>query len=62
MDGIFNPEVEHPILDELVPHGPAVGEKPANSDLLWRTRNKTDIKKFSRSGDAAGLFSALDLR
>ena len=52
MDGVSNPAVEHPILDELVPHGPAVGEKPANSELLWRTRNKTDIKKFSISGAA----------
>ena len=45
-------EFEHPILDELVPHGPSKGERPANGELLWRTKSKTDIGKFSRSGSA----------
>ena len=45
-------EFKHPILDELVPHGPPKGERPANGELLWRTKSKTDIGKFSRSGAA----------
>ncbi|MCY4259354.1 MAG: hypothetical protein OXC91_03725, partial [Rhodobacteraceae bacterium] len=45
-------EFQHPILDELVPHGPPNGDHPANGELLWRTKRKTDISKFSRSGAA----------
>ena len=45
-------EFEHPILDELVPHGPPNGDRPANGELLWRTKSKTDIGKLSRSGAA----------
>ena len=45
-------EFKHPILDELVPHGPPNGDRPANGELLWRTKSKTDIWKFSRSGAA----------
>ena len=52
VDGDSLGEFEHPILDELVPHGPPKGERPANGELLWRTKNKTDIGKFSRSGAA----------
>lgn len=51
-DGRRYTEFEHPILDEIVPHGPPKGDRPANSELLWRTRNKTDIGKQARSGDA----------
>ena len=52
VDGDSFGEFEHPILDELVPHGPPKGERPANGELLWRTKSKTDIGKFSRSGAA----------
>lgn len=52
LDGRNYPEFEHPILDEIVPHGPPRGDRPANSTLLWRTGSKTDIAKQSRSGDA----------
>ena len=45
-------EFEHPILDELLPYGPPRGERPANSELLWRSKNKTDIRKLCRSGAA----------
>ncbi|MBJ2153542.1 Hint domain-containing protein [Tabrizicola fusiformis] len=51
-DGREYAEFEHPILDEIVPHGSPRGERSANSKLLWRTRSKTDIVKQSRSGDA----------
>jgi hypothetical protein len=51
-DGRDYAEFEHPILDEIVPHGPPRGERSSNSMLLWRTRTKTDIAKQSRSGDA----------
>ena len=52
VDGDSFGEFGHPILDELVPHGPPKGERPANGELLWRTKGKTDIGKFSRSGAA----------
>lgn len=51
-DGRSYAEFEHPILDEIVPHGPPRGERPSNSSLLWRTRSKTDIAAQARSGDA----------
>lgn len=51
-DGRSYSEFEHPILDEIVPHGPPRDERPSNSVLLWRTRRKTDIAKQRRSGDA----------
>jgi hypothetical protein len=51
-DGRDYAEFEHPILDEIVPHGPPRGERSTNSMLLWRTRTKTDIAKQRRSGDA----------
>ena len=51
-DGRDYAEFEHPILDEIVPHGPPHGERPSNSTVLWRTRTKTDIARQSRSGDA----------
>ena len=51
-DGRDYAEFEHPILDEIVPHGPPRGERSSNSMLLWRTRTKTDIAKQRRSGDA----------
>ncbi|MFE1597523.1 hypothetical protein [Methylobacterium sp. ID0610] len=51
-DGRSYAEFEHPILDEIVPHGPPRGDRPSNSSLLWRTRNKTDITRQSRSGEA----------
>lgn len=51
-DGRNYPEFEHPILDEIIPHGPARGERPANSSVLWRTRTKTDIGRQTRSGEA----------
>lgn len=52
LDGRSYAEFEHPILDEIVPHGPPKGDRPSNSELLWRTKNKTDIGKQARSGDA----------
>ena len=58
VDGQSYVEFEHPILDELVPHGPPDGAHPANSELLWRTRNKTDIGQFSRTGAADDPASA----
>jgi len=58
VDGQSYIEFEHPILDELVPHGPPDGPHPANSELLWRTRNKTDIGQFSRTGAADDPASA----
>lgn len=51
-DGRKYAEFEHPILDEIVPHGPPRGDRPSNSSLLWRTHNKTDIVRQSRSGKA----------
>lgn len=51
-DGRDYAEFEHPILDEIVPHGSPKGDRSSNSTLLWRTRSKTDIAKQSRSGDA----------
>lgn len=51
-DGRHYAEFEHPILDEIVPHGPPRGERVSNSTLLWRTRTKTDIAKQRRSGEA----------
>lgn len=51
-DGRDYAEFEHPILDEIVPHGSAKGERRTNSELLWRTQNKTDIGRQARSGDA----------
>lgn len=51
-DGRDYAEFEHPILDEIVPHGPPRGERSSNSMLLWRTRTKTDIANQRRSGDA----------
>lgn len=57
-DGRDYPEFEHPILDEIVPHGPSRGDRPSNSALLWRTRSKTDIATHKRSGDADDPTSA----
>ncbi|WP_106640612.1 hypothetical protein [Allosphingosinicella vermicomposti] len=51
-DGRDYAEFEHPILDEIIPHGPARGDRPANSSVLWRTRTKTDIGRQTRSGEA----------
>ena len=42
-------EFEHPVLDELLPYGPALGERSANSELLWRSKNNTDIRKLCRT-------------
>jgi hypothetical protein len=52
IDGRDYAEFEHPILDEIVPHGSPRGDRSSNSTVLWRTRKKTDIAKQSRSGDA----------
>lgn len=51
-DGRDYAEFEHPILDEIIPHGPAHGDRPSNSSVLWRTRSKTDIGRQARSGEA----------
>ena len=51
-DGRDYAEFEHPILDEIVPHGSPRDERSSNSTLLWRTRSKTDIARQSRSGEA----------
>jgi len=51
-DGREYAEFAHPILDEVIPHGPADGDRPSNSSALWRTRTKTDIGRQARSGEA----------
>lgn len=51
-DGRDYAEFEHPILDEIVPHGPVRGNRPSNSTVLWRTWSKTDIGRHARSGEA----------
>ncbi|WP_373490744.1 hypothetical protein [Parasphingorhabdus sp.] len=51
-DGHTYAEFEHPILDEIVPHAPPKDDRSSNSELLWRTRSKTDIGKQARTEDA----------
>ena len=51
-DGQSYVEFEHPILDELIPHGPPKGDRPSTGKLLWRSKSKTDIGELSRSGAA----------
>lgn len=66
IDGEFYPEFRHPVLDEVIPHGPPSGKGVANSSLLWRTHRKTDIGKQARTGSAddpaKGRFFAFELR
>ena len=45
-------EFDHPILDELLPYGPPRGERPPKSELLWRSKNRTDIRQLARTGEA----------
>jgi hypothetical protein len=51
-DGQTYTEFEHPILDEIVPHGSARDGCRENGSLLWRTKSKTDLGELSRSGAA----------
>lgn len=51
-DGRSYAEFEHPVLDEIVPHGTPLAGCPENGRLLWRTKSKTDLGKFSRTGAA----------
>lgn len=66
VDGEYYPEFRHPVLDEVVPHGPPAGNGGTNSALLWRTHRKTDIGKLARDGTAddpaRGNFYAFELR
>ena len=65
-DGKSYPEFRHPILDEVVAHGPPSGVGNSNSSLLWRTLRKTDIVRQARSGTAddpsLARFFAFELR
>jgi hypothetical protein len=56
LDGSTYAEFEHPVLDEIVPHGSARSGCPQNGRLLWRTKSKTDLGAQSRNGlaDDAG--------
>jgi hypothetical protein len=51
-DGRTYTEFEHPVLDEIVPHGTATTGCRENGHLLWRTKSKTDLGEFSRNGSA----------
>ena len=51
-DGQTYTEFEHPILDEIVPHGSARDGCRENGHLLWRTKSKTDLGELSRTGAA----------
>ena len=51
-DGKSYAEYEHPILDEIIPHGSPKEGCPDNGQLLWRTKSKTDLGELSRSGAA----------
>ena len=51
-DGRTYAEYEHPILDEIIPHGSPKEGCPENGQLLWRTKSKTDLGKFTRNGSA----------
>jgi hypothetical protein len=51
-DGRSYTEYEHPILDELVPHGSPKNGCAEDGTLLWRTKSKTDLGKFTRTGAA----------
>lgn len=66
LDGEFYPEFRHPVLDEVIPHGPPSGKGVTNSSLLWRTHRKTDIGKQARTGSAddpsKARFFAFELR
>lgn len=65
-DGAVYPEFRHPVLDEMVPHGPPFGSRMTNGSLLWRTHRKTDIGRLSRSGTAddpsLGQFYSFEMR
>lgn len=66
LDGQVYPEFRHPVLDEVVPHGPPNGLSGKTAALLWRTHRKTDIGKLARSGLAddpsQGKFYTFELR
>jgi hypothetical protein len=51
LDGNTYDEFRHPCLDETLPSGPCVGSE-GRSELLWRVRTKTDLRKISRTGQA----------
>jgi hypothetical protein len=51
-DGRAYAEYEHPVLDEILPHGSPRDGCRENGELLWRTKSKTDLGKFSRNGSA----------
>lgn len=46
-DGATYAEFEHPLLDEVVPHGTMSDGCPENGRLLWHTKSKTDLRKFN---------------
>ncbi|RZF63684.1 hypothetical protein EWE75_14480 [Sphingomonas populi] len=49
LDGSTYAEFEHPVLDEIVPHGSARSGCPQTGRLLWRTKSKTDLGSQSRN-------------
>lgn len=51
LDGETFDEFRHPCLDEIMPSGPCRGAE-GRSELLWRVRTKTDLRKITRSGKA----------
>jgi len=51
LDGNTYDEFRHPCLDEMLPSGPCTDQQ-GRSELLWRVRTKTDLRKISRSGQA----------
>jgi hypothetical protein len=57
LDGKTYDEFRHPCLDETLPSGPCLG-LDGRSELLWRVRTKTDLRKISRSGKADDPASA----
>jgi hypothetical protein len=57
LDGQVYDEFRHPCMDEILPSGPCLGSE-GRSELLWRVRTQTDLRKISRSGMADDPTSA----
>jgi hypothetical protein len=51
LEGVSYDEFRHPCLDEILPSGPCAGTE-GRSELLWRVRTKTDLRRISRTGKA----------
>ncbi len=51
-DGSMYAELQHPILDEVIPHGSPSDGCGNTGHLLWHTKTKTDLREQSRSGIA----------